>query len=305
MTDPKSGLAFIHYLEYAAIRTLAGVLRILPLPLAVALGRCLGAAFYALDRRHRQRVITQAQWALGETDPAEARKIAWRMYRHFGTMLAEVVRLRHLTRENIDQYVDWGEIPDTVSQILAAGKGLIYVTGHIGNWELTGYAFHLKGICTGAIARPLDNPLLDDYITSLRTHRGQQVWDKFGALRRVVRILREGGACAMLVDQDAGQNGEFIPFFGREASTITTAVDLAMRTGAPLLVGGTQRTGGPMRFIARIGKPIRVNPEAEKTGERRRLLRAMNADLEKLIRLAPEQWLWLHRRWKTRPPGEK
>lgn len=239
-----------------------------------------------------------------EVPPEEIARRARAVYRHFGAMLAECVRLPDVTPDTVDSYVDWGGQDATLAALLAEGKGILYATGHIGNWEAGGFFMHLKGLSAGAVARPLDNPRLDRYVKSIRQARGQAIWDKRGVVRTVVRALRNGGAVGMLVDQDGGRAGEFVPFFGRPASTLTTPVDLALRTGTPIVVAGMHRADRPMRFRFRMREPLRPDPDADRSEERARLLRAVNDGLEALIREEPAQWLWLHRRWKTRPKDE-
>ncbi len=305
MASKKQAGAFSQRFEYAAARLVASLFRGLPLPAAARLGRAIGDSFHALDARHRERVAHQVQSALGSTCPPDhAADIARRMYRHLGTMLAEFVRLPSLTATSLADHVDWGGQDEQIREVFARGRGAIFATGHIGNWEFNGFAFHLLGYSAGAVARPLDNPLLERYIRGIRTSRGQQIWDKFGALRSVARVLRDGKGFGILVDQDAGQRGVFVPFFGTECSTMPTPADLALRTGAPIVVCGFHRIELPMRFAFVMRPPRWADPEADPAAERMRLLRGMNEDLEAIIRQAPEQWLWLHRRWKTRPPDE-
>jgi KDO2-lipid IV(A) lauroyltransferase len=226
------------------------------------------------------------------------------MYRHFGTILADFVRIPSITAESLPRYVDWRGGDARVRELLAEGRGVILATGHVGNWEMAGAAFALAGLSEGAVARPLDNPLLDRYVNAVRARSGQRIFAKFGALRSVLGVLRSGRGFGILVDQDAGQRGVFVPFFGQPASTIPTAADVALRTGAPIVVVSLQRAGQPMRFVANVSEPIRADVDADPGSERLRLLAAVNAELESQIRRAPAQWLWLHRRWKTRPRDE-
>lgn len=293
---------FRYLLEYSAARVAAFLFQTLPLPLAAKVGIGIGELFFRFDRRHRERVIAQAERALGGWAPyPDGNAFARAVYHHFGTMLAEFVRIPSMTKENVAEIVDWNGHDLTFRQILSEGKGLIFVTGHIGNWEVCGSAFALEGFSAGAIARPLDNPLLDQWVCKIRRASGQEIWDKFGALRSVLRVLREGKGFGILADQDAGKRGVFVPFFGIPCSTIPTAADLALRTGAPMIATCLHRTDRPMRFRC-FARPIRIaNPKEDPQKERIRLLTVLNEDLEACIRQAPEQWLWLHRRWKTQP----
>jgi len=291
-----------HCLEYAAVRLAAFLFRALPLPAAVGLGRGLGAAFHRLDGRHRERVVSQVLTAFqGEFTDADARRVAREMYRHLGTMLVEFIRVPMLAREALPLMVDWGGHDRTIAAIVDRGKGAIFATGHIGNWEMSGGVFHQMGFMDGAIARPLDNPLLDAYVYRIRRSHGQQIWEKFGALRPVLRALREGRGIGILVDQDAGQRGVFVPFFGRPASTMPTPADLALHTGAPLVPCAFQRLDRPLHYRFTMREPLYADPESDPAAERLRLLEGMNQGLEGIIREAPAQWLWLHRRWKTQP----
>jgi KDO2-lipid IV(A) lauroyltransferase len=285
---------------------MAAILRLLPFTLAASLGRGLTLLLHRLDRRHRERVRDQMLASLGpDLGREEAERLTREMYRHYGTMLAEFVRLPDLSLEDVERMVEVGDADQVIIPALQQGRGMVFATGHIGNWELAGVAFTLRGYVVGAVARPLDNPLLDRYVRGVRTASGQAIWEKFGALKKVVRVLREGKGFGILVDQDAGSKGVFVPFFGRSASTISTPVDLALLLGSPIVAAGVHRLGGERRYVFRHG-PVRwPDPAADREAERVRLLTLINQDLEGIIRQAPEQWLWLHRRWKTRPPEER
>ncbi len=293
-------------LQTLAARGLFRVFAGLPLPLAGALGRSIAAVFHRCDQRHGRRVAEQMRLALGpELPAARIQELTRRMYAHFGLMLAEFSRLPALTPERIDQIVNWGDDLAALQE-LTRRTGVIFATGHIGNWEFTGFASQIKGLSVGAVARPLDNPRLDEFVRGIRQCRGQEIWDKFGAMRQTLRVLKAGQSFGILVDQDAGQRGLFVPFFGLPASTIPTPADLALHTGAPIVCAVYQRTadGRPLHFDFRHRPPIYPDPSAPREAERLRLLTLVNKQLADLIRQAPEQWLWLHRRWKTRPPGE-
>ena len=178
------------------------------------------------------------------------------------------------------------------------------VTGHFGSWEMLGRAWPLLGEVGAFVARPLDNPLLEGWIAGIRAAGGNQVIQKQHAFRSVVEILRRGGTVAMLIDQNvAREEVVFVDFFGTRACTTAAATLAARRTGAALLPVVCLRRA-PGRFTIQIGKEIPVAV----TGDRRRDILATTAEataaLEGFIREHPEQWFWVHRRWKTRPEGE-
>ena len=297
MKKPRSRLRTI--LEYAFIRTLALILLVLPLRAAVALGRCITRLLGWIDRRHSRLALEAARDRLNLPEPEAARLVS-RMYGHLGTMLAEFPRQSRLAPDNVDSFVDWGDIGETLAPLFAEGRGIIFTTGHIANWELTGQAYTAKGYLHGSVARPLDNPLLDAWILRMRQARGQVIWDKWGALRSALRALRNNQGCGFLVDQNGGEDGVETVFFGSRCSSMAAPADLALRTGAPIVPAALVRVA-PMRFRAVWRTPVRANPEAaDPAAERARIVQEYTAALESIIREAPEQWLWMHRRWKPK-----
>lgn len=302
MSKPES--AFRIQVEYYAARGAAFLFRLLPLPLAVCCGRALAYCLYLIDGRHRRRAAEHLGVAFGgRFSPTEIRRLARSMYLHFGTMLAECARIPSLRPEQALASVDWNGGDQVLSELAREGRGLVLAGGHLGNWEMCGLCLNRLGVMGGAIARPLDNPRLEEFVKEMRRRWGQKIWDKRGALRGVLRELRDCGGCGMLVDQDAGKEGIFLPLFGVACSTLPTPAELALRTGAPIIACALHRAGGPMRFRFTYRGPFRADPAAEPEAEIRRLLLLINGAFESIIAEAPEQWIWLHKRWKTLPPG--
>lgn len=292
----------VTYIEAAAV-FLAGItLKILPLPLAVVVGTFVARIIGLLSHRSIGFVMGQMRATFGSRyTEAEYRKMAHDFFRHMGCMLAESVRLKSLTKDNIHDYIDFGDWIERVQGIVAgAGTGVFMTTGHIGNWEFTGAAGALVGVISGSIARPLDNPLVNDMITSYREHSGQRIWSKYGAVTKVLRAIKRGESVGILIDQDAGPEGISVPFLGRPASTVSTIADLAIRTGAPLVPVAIQRAGDqPMKFRLNVGEEIYPDRSADPETERVRILTRLNEELSRIIEAEPVQWLWTHRRWKT------
>ncbi len=295
----KEKKKIIIWLEYIAARALAGFLNILPLSIAAVVGRWLGLLFYKIDNRHRQQCIDAMQDKLGFT-PEKADATTREMYIHLGLMLVEFPRTPQLRGKMIESNIDWSGKEEIIKNLLAEGNGLIFITGHIGCWEIAGSVFGLKGYSNGAIARPLDNPLINNWVNSIRETNGQEIWDKFGAMRNALRALKKGKSFATLMDIDGGQDGVFNKFFGKQCSTVPTAVDLAIKTGAPMIAAVFHRTS-IMNFKLEMSEPFRYDPQKDKTTERLALLQRCNDELGAIIKKRPEQWLWLHRRWKTQP----
>ena len=184
-------------------------------------------------------------------------------------------------------------------------RPLLLVTGHFGNWELGGYVLGLLGFTTYAIARPLDNPHLDDFFRSFRERTGQKVLAKKDDFDNIQSVLAGGGVLATLADQDAGAGGLFVDFFGRPASTHKAVALLALEYNVPMIVIGTPRVGQPMKYQVVVEEVIRPEEYAGKADAVRRISQRFTAALERVVRRFPEQYFWLHRRWKHQPAARK
>lgn len=276
----------------------------LPEPAAFALGRLLGRLWYALDARHRRIARENLARAFGsQLTAAEREAIARDHFVHLGYTFVETCRLRGLSAAELERVVRIEGV-EHLKRARERRRGIMVVTGHFGSWEVLGRAWPLLGEVGAFVARPLDNPLLEAWIVGIRTAGGNRVIPKQHAIRHVVEMLRRGGTVAMLIDQNvAREQGIFVDFFGTPACTTTAASLAARRTGAALLPAVCSRRA-PGRFTVRIGKEIPVAV----TRDRRRDVLATTAEatavLEGFIREHPEQWFWVHRRWKTRPEGE-
>jgi len=300
--DGKGGLR--DRLEFWGAMAVVRPVGSLPEPLAFALGRLLGRLWYAVDARHRKIALENLARAFGSrTTAAEREAISRSHFIHLGYTFVETCRLRGLSAARLEQVVR----VEGLEHLLRArerGRGVVLVTAHFGSWEMLGWAAPLLWGATAIVVRPLDNPFLETWIAGIRTAGGNQVIQKQDALRHVMERLRRGGTVGMLIDQNvAREHGVFVDFFGTPACTTTAATLAARRTGAALLPLVCPRHA-PGRFTVRIGKEIPVAV----TGDHRRDILATTAEatavLEAFIREHPEQWFWVHRRWKTRPEGE-
>jgi KDO2-lipid IV(A) lauroyltransferase len=184
---------------------------------------------------------------------------------------------------------------------LLSGRPLLLVTGHFGNWELGGYILGLLGFRTHAIARDLDNPYLDRFLRRFRERTGQGILSKVGDFDRINAVLQNGGAVATLGDQDAGQRGLYVDFFGRPASTHKAIALLSLAHRAPLLVIGVRRVAEPMRYQLLAVDCIRPEEYDGRADAVKAITQRFTRALEQVVREAPEQYFWLHRRWKHQP----
>jgi KDO2-lipid IV(A) lauroyltransferase len=303
---------------YVAVRLTVCLVQALSFRVACRLAGALAWLAYRVDRRHRLVADDNLRHAFPELDHPAARDRRVRdVYRHFCLLLVEMIHLpRLLHTHNWRRYLRLGGKRMIVGQLLS-GRPVLLVTGHFGNWELGGYILGLLGFTTHAIARPLDNPHLDAFLRRFRERTGQRILAKHGDFDRMQELLDSGGVLATLADQDAGPRGVFVDYFGRPASTHKAVALMALQYRVPLVVVGTMRTlpGPDGATNPGVGKPLSYAVEAEEVilpeeyagrpDAVTALTRRFTAALERLVRRAPEQYFWLHRRWKHQPAARK
>jgi KDO2-lipid IV(A) lauroyltransferase len=290
----------IDYLVYLAVRVLVCVVQALSFEQACGLARLLGWLAYQIDRRHRLVALDNLQRAFpGQYTDAKLHEMVCRVFQHFCTMLIEIIHMPR--RFHLHNYKRSTVVHDQARlvDLLISGRAVLFVTGHFGNWEMAGYALGLFGFQTHAIARPLDNPYLDAFLRRFREATGQKLLAKHGDFEQIEKVLHEGGALATLADQDAGQRGLFVNFFGRPASTHKAVALMALEHNVVMVVVGTPKIGEQYHI-----RPIDIIDPAEydKSPDAvRAITQRFTEGLEKLIREAPEQYFWVHRRWKHQP----
>ena len=289
-----------HALEAALAAAVAAVVRRLPRRLVLALGRGLGRLWGALDRRHLRVAADNLRQAFPDWDEARVLATARAVYAHFGAVILDLLWMAGRPAEELLALADLEGV-EHLQNARASGRGVVAPSGHLGNWEIQAVASVPKVGNVAMIARPLDNLELDERLNRLRTSTGNTVIYKQKALAQVIRTLREGGIVAILIDQNMqAKDGVFVRFFGRPACTTTVAAALALKTGCAIVpVHCLLQPNGRYRMI--YGPPV----EWPRTGRRDEdvvaLTQHLTSIIESWVRETPEQWLWLHRRWKTTP----
>jgi KDO2-lipid IV(A) lauroyltransferase len=300
----KSRSAALDYAVYLAVRLVVCVVQALPEELAWSFGRGLGWLAHRVDRRHRQVAFDNLRHAYPElTDAARARLVR-RTYAHFGLMLIEMILMpRKLNARNLYDYIAYPRADDfrRVVELAESGKPLIVATGHFGSWEVLSYVIALAGYRGSVIARRLDNPYLDRYLRQFRGRTGQVVLDKNDDYAAIQATLANCRPLGIVGDQDAGQRGVFVEFFGRPASTFKSLALLALEYDATVMVFGACRRGRPLAYDLRLADVIEPGEFARDRDPVRRITERYTRALEWLVRHAPEQYFWLHRRWKHQP----
>jgi KDO2-lipid IV(A) lauroyltransferase len=303
MPRHKVRRASLDYLVYLVVRSLVAFAQMLSIEQSYSLARFLGWLLYHADKRHRQVGLDNLKHAYGDAMSGEERdQVVRGVYRHFCTMLIEIL---HLPRKlHLTNWRDWfvleghGHLLDL---FMSGKRPLIFLTGHYGNWEMAGYVFGMFGFPTVAVARTLDNPYLERFLRSFRQRTGQELIPKTGGFDQMVDVLKNNRALSFLADQDAGQRGLFVDFFGRPASTHKAIALLAIEHQAPVIVGVARRIGPGFRyefFCEDVIDPATLEGTADDV---RLLTERYTSALERLIRQDLTQYLWLHRRWKHQP----
>lgn len=303
---PRTVKRILDYLVYLGLRTGVMLIQCTPIEVMQAVARALGSLMFAVDRKHRQRAIDHLTMAFGrEWSPERIRRTARRCCQHMVMLGMEILSLAKIVnRFNWHRYVELHSISDALRVVLD-NRGIIVVTGHFGNWELIGYVIGALGIRTYAIARPIDNPYIERWLLSTREETGQTIINKFGATDAMIRVIERQQPLCFLADQHAGQRGVWVDFFGREASTYRSIALLSLQMNCPIAVGGAWRLGNRFRFRAEMSDIIDPQDYADDPDAIQNITARYTKSLEAVIRKAPEQYLWMHRRWRDRAPPRK
>lgn len=286
-----------HRLEYLAVRAVIGVVRLLPFGAVEACGTALGRLFHLLDRPHRRVAERNVAAAFPTRPPAEQRAIVRRAFEHFGRLLFSLLKFGTLTAEQMLERVEF-EGEERVRSAYAQGRGVLFVTGHFGYWELQALVHGQRLQPMSVMARALDNPFLHGLLERLRTRTGNGVIYRQGTLRRALRVLQDGQGVGILIDQHIQSRDAIqVDFFNRPASTTPLVAALALRTGAPIVPLFALPIGvGRYRMV--YEHPIEP-PPADAADPVLALTQRCSDVLEMYVRRHPELWLWMHRRWRT------
>ncbi len=271
--------------------------RITPPALSYAFARRVGALVYWAGGKRRDDAYKNLRMAFAsEKEPRELRRIARRSIQNLAMGVVDTLRIPEITEKDFRAAGH-----EHAQPFVRDKKGILFLTGHFGSWELLNIGGRFIGYPMTVLARAQKHPRADAYLNELRRSKGNQVIHKGMPLREILRALKEGKIVGILSDQDGGRNGCFVEFMGRLSSTPPGAAVFSLRTGVPILPAFIRREAGNRHFIE-IGKPLR-QPPADWTEERaqKALLQQFAHSLEAKIRETPDQWLWAHRRWKSSP----
>lgn len=287
-----------------ATRFILVTFRVLPLPARKKFFRALFVLFYQFSPRHRLITLHNLLRAFPEKGAGEISIIARNVFRNIGTAVAEFFQIPTFRR---------GELPPGVAltgwenyeKALARGKGCLFFTGHMGNWELMAVSMGFVGVRASIVYRRLDNPVLEDLVLWFRSITGHRMVPKGDAARTLLSLLRKNGTAAILIDQNvAPHEGVFVNFFGRPAATTRAVASLALHTGAAVLpIVNVRLEDGTYRIV--MGEEIPLTRTKDRKRDILENTRACTSFLETYIRRYPDQWFWPHQRWKTKPHQAK
>jgi Kdo2-lipid IVA lauroyltransferase/acyltransferase len=291
-------------LEYVIARSLLALLSVLPLRLALAAGSTLGRLGYYLSSRLRRSGTRNLELAFPELDAHRREELLRGAFKSLGRLLGVFSHFGKARPESLQALIECEGL-EHLAAAEKSGRGVILFTGHIGAWELSSFGLSLFGHPLSFLVRRIDNSRIEGLIDRSRTRQGNRTIDKRSAAREMLQLLQAGETLGILVDLNTlDREGIFVDFFGRPASTTFVLGKLALRTGALVLPVFAPWDEKRQRFILKIDKPLDFTSTGDEQEDVRRFTQLFTGVVEKYVRLYPDQWLWIHRRWKTRPPGE-
>jgi len=291
-------------LECWLVVAVARALGVMPRGLARFLARLLAISVYRMFGRLRRVGVRNLELALPEASQAERTRILRGVYRSLGRQLVEFCRMSRYTPENTRSWIR----TEGLEHYLAArarGNGVLIVTGHLGAWELSSFYHSLMGYPMGMVIRRLDNRRLDDYVNKIRCLHGNRVLHKDDFARGLLTAMRGGETVGILMDTNMSPpQGVFVEFFGRLACTASGLARVALKTGAAVLPGFMVWEAAEQKYVLRFGPELKFTKTDDLEADALAATQMCAAATEEWIRRYPDQWLWIHRRWKTRPAGE-
>jgi Kdo2-lipid IVA lauroyltransferase/acyltransferase len=307
MSSRKRGFRLRRFLPvqiflYILVRTVFMVLRMFPFDRAPQVGAWFGRLIRVLDRRHTAVAAKNLGKSRGVCPPDAIPAFIGRLYGHIGLSFVEMLMVPGLMERGQIQEFTRLERFDIVDEVRRKGRGMICVIGHLGNWELIGLAVCKAGHPLHSIARPIENPWIDRFLNRFRTQTGQKLIPKKHALGEMVRVLRQNEILIVQVDQNAKSAGVFTDFLGRPASTHRSPALLSLKYGTPIVVANIYREGGLHHCV--LGDPLLPENFRSLPDPVAALTQAYTTQFEACVRAHPEQWFWVHDRWKAAEKAE-
>jgi KDO2-lipid IV(A) lauroyltransferase len=302
--EPASRPTLRQALEFGLAWLFIHLLRALPRRMARAAGAAIAAIAFVSMGRLRRVGRRNLEMAFPARPAAEREAILRQEYRHLGWLLGEFCQMSTYTQEYASRFIRY----QGLEHYLGArdrGKGVFVLTGHLGAWELSSFYHSLAGYPMGMVIRRLDNPLVDRLVNRIRCQHGNRVLHKDDFARGLIGAMRAGETVGILMDTNmTPPQGLFVPFFGVEACTASGLARVALKTGAAVLPGFLLWEEQERQYVLRFGPELELADSGDSEADAASNTALFTAVIEETIREYPSQWLWMHRRWKTRPPGQ-
>jgi KDO2-lipid IV(A) lauroyltransferase len=289
--------------EYFLVRIVLGLFTALPLPTAISFGCTLGRIGMLVPKLRRTGK-RNLELAFPDLDENERAHLLRGCFESLGRLLGVFSHFREASSERLKEIIQC-EGMENIFSAVAEGRGVIAFTGHVGAWELSSYGLSLYDYPFGFLVRRIDNPKIEALVDRFRAARGNWTIDKRQAAREMFRMLKKGEMLGILVDLNAlDREAMFVEFFGVKAATTFVVAKLALRTGAPVVPVFSPWDERLQKFMVTIGEPLKFALTGDEEQDTLHVTQMLTKTVEDWIRRYPDQWLWVHRRWKTRPPGE-
>jgi len=294
----------LNKLQYAPVALLVRLIGVLPRPLARGFGMLIGRLAYYLYPRLRRVGFRNLELAFPGRPMKARRKILKGVYASLGRLLAEFCLFPYYTARNASDVAVYQGF-ENFEAAEQCGKGVIFLTGHFGGWEVGSFFHSLMGHCMRIVVRPLDNPYVDALVTRYRTLHGNSVVDKQEFARGLLTAMRGNETVGILMDTNmTPPQGVFVPFFGIPACTASGVARVALRTGAAVVPAFTIWDPVLRKYRVEFDQALKLAKTGDDEADAVTNTALFNQVIEGYVRKYPDQWLWVHRRWKTRPPGE-
>lgn len=288
------------FAEYFLVRLVVGFIGIFPIFVSIRIGELFGRLCFYFFSRLRRTAFRNLELALPETTISEREEIAKGVFKSLGRQLGIFSHLGKINRDEIFEVVEIvGK--ENFDKAFSKEKGILFFTGHFGGWEISSLLPQLFGYKLSILVRRIDNPMIEAYVDKIRTRFGTVTLDKRRASRQMFRILANGGLVGMLADLNVQErDGIFVDFFGIKASTTPAIAKLALKTKASLIPVFVVWDENKRKYVTYVEPELEFSKQEEVT----ELTQKVTSKIEEFVRRFPDQWLWIHKRWNTRPPGE-
>jgi KDO2-lipid IV(A) lauroyltransferase len=303
---PKKRSSLQNKSELLAVRSLLGAIGALPLETSVRFGKSVGRFLARRFPKLKKTALRNLEIAFPEMPPEERERVARGTFESLGRHLGFVSHFRKFKHEDILSLVEVVGKEEYFDPARATGRGILFFTGHFGSWEVFNLLPPAFGFGMNILVRRIDNPLVEKYVDQMRTRFGSVTLDKTKAARQMFRALENGELLGILADLNVQEKeGVFVDFFGVPASTTTSIAKLAVKTNAVVLPAFAVWEESKNKYVVYLEPPVEYAPGDNSPANIKDLTQKITNVVEKYVRRYPEQWLWIHKRWNTRPPGEK